>query len=137
MSLTAIVKNVSCKGGKDGSIILSISGGTAPYTYDWDNAPDVQNPSGLMAGSFTVIVTDKNGCFTKFTFNISEPSQITISSTSIKPVCINSKTGKIFTTVSGGTSPYTFDWDNAPDVQNPEGLSNGTYKLTVTDAIIV
>ncbi len=134
LSLTAIVKNVSCKGGKDGSITLSISGGTAPYTYDWDNAPDVQNPSGLMAGSFTVIVTDKNGCFTKFTFNISEPSQITISSTSIKPVCINSKTGKIFTTVSGGTSPYTFDWDNAPDVQNPEGLSNGTYKLTVTDA---
>ena len=134
LSLTANIKNVSCKGGKDGAISLVVSGGIAPYTFDWDNAPDVQNPTGLMAGTYTVIVTDKNGCFVKFTFNVTEPEKITINTTTVKPLCYNAKTGKIFTTVTGGTPPYTFDWDNAPDVQNPEELTNGTYKLTVTDS---
>ena len=134
LNLTTIIKNVTCNGGNDGSINLTVYGGTAPYSFNWDNAPDVEDPSGLAAGAYTVIVSDKNDCFIKFTFNISQPNQILISSSVTPPSCINVKNGKINTTVSGGTPPYTFNWDNAPDVQNPDGLFNGTYNLTVTDA---
>lgn len=62
ITLTSTVGNVKCSGGNDGFINLSVAGGTAPYSYNWDNTPDVEDPSGLTAGTYNVTVTDANGC---------------------------------------------------------------------------
>ncbi|MBL7831682.1 MAG: T9SS type A sorting domain-containing protein, partial [Saprospiraceae bacterium] len=131
--VTATQSNILCNGDKTGTINLSVTGGTPGYSFDWDNAPDVQNPTGLKAGSYMVVVSDKNDCYVKLTVQLTEPNPIVITSSVIKPTCFNGKNGQIQTNVTGGTAPYVFDWDNAQDIQNPSNLGIGTYNLTVTD----
>ena len=66
---------VSCFGGNNGAINLAVSGGTAPYTYDWSTGATTQNISGLASGSYTVTVTDANGCAsTTASISITQPS---------------------------------------------------------------
>ncbi len=132
--LSVLVNNAKCKGSKDGSIDLTVTGGTPGYTYDWDNAPDVEDPSGLGAGTYKVTVTDAKGCTKTITAIITEPTLIQLTATATILKCKDYNDASINLTVIGGTSPYTYDWDNAPDVEDPTGLSAGTYTVTVTDA---
>ena len=134
LQLSVSVSNVNCNGGNNGSINLTVAGGVPPYSYNWDNAPDIEDPSGLKAGTYTVTVTDANNCTKTISATITEPAPIVLSVKVTNAKCKGSKDGSIDLTVSGGTPGYTFDWDNAPDVEDPSGLAAGTYKVTVTDS---
>ena len=70
ITLSANVINLSCSGGNTGAIDLSVSGGTAPYTYSWSNGANTQDISNLSAGSYTVTVTDAIGCTKSATYII-------------------------------------------------------------------
>ena len=144
---TPNVTNVSCNGGSNGAIDITPSGGTAPYTYDWDNdgaeTPDndPQDLSGLAAGTYTVTVTDANGCTTTASATITQPAAaLAATETHVNVLCFGGTTGSIDLSVTGGTAPYTYDWDNdgaeTPDndPQDLSGLAAGTYTVTVTDA---
>jgi hypothetical protein len=146
MSLTSTKTNVSCNGGNNGSIDLGVSGGTPGYTYSWSNlpgSPDPQDQSGLSAGTYTVTVTDVNGCTATRSETITQPAVLSISLLKTDPTCppgatppVNSN-GSIDLSVTGGTPVYTYSWSNlagSPDPQDQTGLTAGTYTVTVTDA---
>ncbi len=135
--------NVLCFGATTGSINISASGGTGPYSFAWTGAGvsvNGEDQSGLVAGNYSVIVTDANGCSTaSFPVTISQPSSsVTVSLNSKTDVlCFGTSTGAINVTPSGGTGPYSFAWTGAGVSVNSEdqsGLVAGNYSVIVTDA---
>ena len=126
---------VPCFGESTGDISLNVSGGTPGFTYAWSDGPTTQNRSGVPAGTYTVTVTDANGCTETATATVTEPNAVLAATpTATNVLCFGEATGAINLAVSGGTPAYTYLWSNGLTVQNPTGLSPGTYSVTVTDA---
>jgi gliding motility-associated-like protein len=138
LSASTTQTNVLCYGNTTGSIDLTVSGGTSPYTYSWNTTPaqTTQDLSNLSAGTYTVTITDDNGCSTTSSVTLSQPaSGMTASTTQTDVLCNGDATGSIDLTVIGGTGTYTYSWNTTP-VQTTEDLTNlqaGTYTVTVTD----
>ncbi len=132
LTASATQVDVSCEGGSDGSIDLTVTGGTAPFSYSWTNGETVEDPQNLPAGQITGIVTDANGCEAAVQLELTEPPAMTVDGFSEEATC-GEANGSIDITVSGGTAPYTYDWDNAPDVEDPIGIVAGTYNVIVSD----
>ncbi|MEI7801534.1 MAG: SprB repeat-containing protein, partial [Bacteroidota bacterium] len=131
--------NVSCNGQSTGAIDLSVTGGTTPYTYHWNNNATSQDISGLGAGTYFVTVTDAHGCTTIKSQVITQPGVIVplISSTSINGVnvaCYGDATGTASVSVTGGTGPFNYLWSNGATTSSLTGLTAGTVSVTVTDA---
>ena len=128
--------NTSCNGVCDGTASVTPTGGTAPYTYLWgSNGSTGSSISGLCAGLDSVTITDFNGCTEVVLFNILSPNAITINSNTVDPTCNGDCDGTITANPSGGTTPYTYLW-NDPSSQTSQtatGLCTGTYIVTVTD----
>lgn len=134
LSLSETHSDASCFGTADGSIDLTVTGGTAPYTYNWTNGASLEDTSGLSAGAYTVVVTDTNGCTDNITVVISQPTAIVITETVTDAGCGGGIAGSIDLTVSGGTGPYTYSWSTGAITDDISGLSSGNYTITVTDA---
>jgi hypothetical protein len=135
LAATAMVfTNVSCKGASDGSINLNVTGGTAPYTYNWSNGSTSEDLFGLSGGTYTVTVTDANGCTTNATGTVAEPTTLTPSTTITDVTCNGNSDGAIDLSVTGGTSPYTYIWNTGAITEDISNLPTGTYTVTVTDA---
>ncbi|MFH1321413.1 MAG: T9SS type A sorting domain-containing protein [Bacteroidota bacterium] len=121
-------------GTNDGIALLTVSGGTPPFTYSWSHGATTQNLSGLAAGTYTVAVTDSNGCITYNTVIIGQPESPTVSISGFNETACEANNGAAALVVYSGASPYTFNWSNGATTQNVTGLSPGTYLATVTDA---
>jgi hypothetical protein len=128
--------DVNCNGGTDGAIDITVTGGTAPYTYSWTNGATTEDLTGLGAGSYTGTITDANGCTAiGGPITINEPADtIAISAVVTDVTNAGGSDGAIDITVSGGTSPYTYSWSNGSTSGDLTGLTAGTYDITVTDA---
>jgi hypothetical protein len=125
--------DVSCAGGSDGSIDLTVSGGTTPFSYSWSNGASSQDLSGLVANTYNVTITDANGCQTTAGVTISEPAALSAGTTSSDVSCAGGSDGSIDLTVSGGTAPYSYSWSNGATSQDLSGLVANTYNVTLTD----
>jgi len=137
--------NVSCKGGANGAIDITPSGGTSGYTYLWSDGPSTQDRTSLAAGTYVVTVTDANACTATRSVTITEPAILALTTAKTDPTCPPGSTpplnsdGAIDLTVTGGTSPYTYNWTTmngsglVPASQDQTGLIAGTYSVTVTD----
>lgn len=128
--------NVKCNGLCNGSATITASGGTTPYTYDYNTTPvtPTQTIGGLCVGSYTGTVTDANGCSSSNNFNITEPLPIVITTTISNPKCNAVCDGSVATTVTGGNPNYSYNWlPNGGPVPNPTGLCAGNYTVEVTD----
>jgi len=143
----AVVKNVSCKGGSDGAIDLTVTGGTPPYTFAWSNGATTEDLKNIPAGKYTVTVTDVNGLsqayyietghnvYKESAIEVKEPANgIQITLTPVAPACPNTKDGKILSVISGGQAPFTTRWSNGSTESALKGVEAGTYSVTVTDA---
>ncbi len=117
----------------NGRVSLQITGGTAPYTYDWNTGATSENIEDLDEGIYTVVVTDANGCTFVQEVNIEAIANPIISISTENANC-NEANGRAMASVTGGTAPYTFLWDTGETTENIEGLASGTYVLTITDA---
>lgn len=130
--------DVSCFGGSDGSVSVSVTGGTPGYTYNWSVTGTGQVVTGLSAGPVSLTVTDANGCSTTFTTSVTEPaSALSASITNTQNVsCPGSANGTLTVTATGGTSGYTYSWSTNPAQTGATatGLAPGNYDVTVTDA---
>ncbi len=132
LSYTEIITNEICSNGQ-GSIALTVSGGTGPYTYLWDNGATTASISNLSAGNYSCTITDNTNCsISTTTFTIGNTSTGITSSTIVTDaVCSNN--GAIDLTVTGGSNPLSFSWDNGATTEDLTGLAAGTYNYTVTD----
>lgn len=128
--------NVTCGGGNDGTINLTITG-TAPFTFIWSNTATTEDLSGLTAGAYLVTVTDSVGCQTLENITITEPPAITTLAVITQATGGNCN-GEIALTPSGGTPGYTYLWDVAANSQTTAtatALCEGNYCVTITDAL--
>ncbi|SFT77470.1 Por secretion system C-terminal sorting domain-containing protein, partial [Lishizhenia tianjinensis] len=127
--------NVSCNAGNDGEATVNVTGGTAPYTYAWSNTATTQTISGVAAGTYTVTVTDANGCTENASVTITEPTVLSATgSVNANVSCNAGSDGEATINVTGGTAPYTYAWSNSATTQTITGVTAGTYTVTVTDA---
>jgi hypothetical protein len=124
----------SCNGGSNGSIDITVTGGIGPYTFLWSNGATVEDPSGLTAGNYSVIVTDAVSCRDTFDITIGEPSAISLSFSVTNPGCVGFSNGAVNMTINGGTPGYSYLWDNGAVTEDITGLAAGLYSVTVTDA---
>lgn len=112
--------------------VTSITGGTAPYTFLWNNSATSQNLSGLSQGNFYCIVTDNIGCQTTNYYYLSQAVTISYNSSVTFATCTQNN-GAVLSFVSGGTAPYNFLWSNSATTQNLNNLTSGNYSLQITD----
>ena len=135
MSLSLTPTHVLCNGQNTGAIDLSVSGGTGSKTYLWSNGASTQNISNLIAGNYTVTVTDANNCKKTANVEITQPANaIGLSSVNTNVDCKSGSTGAIDLTVTGGTADFAYLWSNGAMVEDLSGISAGVYTVTVTDA---
>lgn len=133
LSASRTFVNVSCNGNTTGSIDVTVNGGTTPYTYLWSDGITTRDLSGLVAGSYNLTVTDKNGCTTTTTATITQPVSLVISGTVINSNCNPGNSGAIDISVIGGSPAYNYLWSNGATTQNLNSLTPGIYSVTVTD----
>jgi hypothetical protein len=125
--------NIVCYGASTGSATASAAGGTPPYTYLWNDPTSQTNAtvSSLPAGSYTVLVTDANGCQDSATATLTQPSLFTIFTVDLIDAHCGQSDGSAIVNSVGGTLPHTYLW-NDPSAQTDTlatGLSAGTYTV--------
>ena len=129
--------NTSCFGACDGTADVLASAGTAPYTYAWAPVGGTNaTASGLCAGTYTCTITDATGCVTTVTVAITEPAQLTVSTSAGVSIC-NGQSTPISATAQNGTTPYNYNWLPGPLNGGNQTVSptvTTTYNVTVTDA---
>jgi hypothetical protein len=128
--------NVSCPGGGNGNATVAASGGTLPYTYSWSDGNTTAADSDMMAGNYTVTVTDNNKCTANKVISIGVNSTLsaTISSTNVS--CFGMLNGQAIAAALGGMSPYQYLWQPIGyTIPTASGLSAGTYTSQITDAL--
>ncbi|MCW3086496.1 MAG: hypothetical protein JWP12_3862 [Bacteroidetes bacterium] len=126
--------NVSCNGGNNGQLSVSVSGGTPGYTYAWSPAGSSSTITNLVAGTYTLTVTDQHGCSKTAMFDVTEPGAMVLTPNSNPSTCGNAN-GSAGVSVAGGTTPYIYFW--SPTALSTAIIPNvpaGTYNVTVTDA---
>lgn len=128
------VTQVSCNGFGDGEIDATITVGTAPYTYTWTNGASTEDLTDLIPGTYSLTVIDDNGCTDNAATMITEPAILTLSAEVGHVSCYNGSDANIDLTIAGGTTPYTYDWNNGATSQDLNGIAMGTYDVIVSDA---
>ncbi|HXC06960.1 MAG TPA: gliding motility-associated C-terminal domain-containing protein, partial [Bacteroidia bacterium] len=131
--------NVSCNGICNGKAIGNVSGGTPGYTFAWTgNASTTDSATGLCTGSYTLNITDGNGCPSSQIFTITQPNALAANPTTTNITCNGSNNGQACVAPSGGTSAYTYNWVPAPPTGQgttcASGLAPGTSTCVITDA---
>lgn len=125
--------DVSCFGANDGRIKISTLGCKGKVTYLWSNGAKTNEIKNLKPGKYSVTAKDEGGAIINKSYEITEPNKLTVTGSTLDPLCHGDATGTIYPSVSGGTPMYSFLWSNGQTVQYINSLKAGTYKLTVTD----
>ena len=135
ISLSGIVNDVNCYALNDGGIDLTVTGGTSPYSYSWTNSAISQDLTSIVAGFYTVTVTDFNLCTSSATFNVLQPNAaLTASLNPTDVLCNGDATGSVLSTVTGGTLPYSYTWSNGVTSPNLNLVVADVYTLSIVDA---
>jgi len=131
------VNQVTCNGLANGQAIVGATGGVGAYTYSWSTNPiqNTQSITGLSPGTYIATVTDASNCTSMSSVVITEPLPLTLSTAGLPATCFGTATGQGIVIPSGGTTSYSYQWlPNGGTGASANGLSAGTYSITVTDA---
>ncbi len=136
ISLNFSRTDVSCFGGRNGSIKITAAGGTAPYTYSWSGGQTSKDLNDLSAGVYTISITDSKGCVFTEPISIRQPAApLRISFIKSDATCFGNQDGSIDISVTGGTLPYTYKWSDNESTEDRRNLApNTSYSVTVIDA---
>ncbi|OFY94913.1 MAG: hypothetical protein A2309_02255 [Bacteroidetes bacterium RIFOXYB2_FULL_35_7] len=138
LTVGGIVTNVSCNGMSDGEVLITVTGGLSSYTINWSNDSTGLTNTNLVAGIYTVTVSDQNNCHDTVDFQIVEPAALAVIPTVSNPLCFFDVNGAVNITVSGGTQNYSYTWENNGSIistnEDIANLASGVYYLTIQDA---
>lgn len=126
---------VSCFGLNDGEATFTPSSGIAPFSYTWSNGQNSTTAANLTAGTYTVTVTDSAGCTANGSITITEPAALSLAfnPATTNLTCFGDLT-QITTTVTGGTTPYTYSWNTGASTPDLNNIPIGFYRLEVRDS---
>ncbi len=130
--------SITCANSCNGSLTVSVSGGTQPYSYIWNNDTLQTDTiiSTLCAGSHIILVTDSNNCVDSALYNMTAPPVLSDSIQYVNSLCSNNTyDGQATVIASGGTPPYTYLWSNDSTTQTIDSLEGGLYYITITDSL--
>ena len=130
------IQPVDCNSNANGGVFVTVTGGTANYSFNWSNGMSTEDITGLDGGAYTLTLTDANGCVDSTGPHlVNEPDSLLLFLDSIQHVDCNANgNGAVFVSVTGGTTNYSFNWSNTATTEDITGLNGGGYSLTVTDA---
>jgi hypothetical protein len=131
--LTAISCNVDNGVNNDAAINITVSNGTGTITYDWGGGIVTEDRMMLGEGTYTVTATDANGCTVSEQTILTEPAAMDATFATTDLTCNGGMNGAIMTTVTNGTSPFTYNWLGGQTTADLTGLSSGAYYVTITD----
>jgi len=134
LAVTLSATAVTCSSGQDGSISTLVSGGTAPFHYEWTTGDTTSNISNLNEGNYLLFVKDAHRCETQNSIDIFIPGGIVIDADIKAPTCNGDCNGYIKTTISGGVPPYRYQWSTGATGAALQNLCAGKYTLTILDA---
>ncbi len=140
MTLNMSMTPVNCFNGNDGTATVTVTNGTAPYTYSWNTVPvqTTASATNLTAGTYTVVVYDADSCFATDSVTVTQPATPLSASISniVDVLCFGDATGSVTATANGGTAPYQYSIDSITYQAGGtfNGLAAGVYSLFVRDA---
>ena len=132
-TVNADISQVKCHSDSNGSIAITVVGGSPPIKYKWSTGSNSPAISGLDTGNYILIVSDSaTQCMLTDTFQITQPDTLQITAEIKDDVC-RAGVGSIVTSVSGGTKPYNYLWTDNSNGSNLDNVLTGNYKLSITD----
>ncbi|MCD9576645.1 T9SS type A sorting domain-containing protein [Flavobacterium soyae] len=132
LNLTFTKLNASCDKGDDGWAEAHVSGGTAPYTYEWTSGETTSKIENITTNNYFVLVTDAKGCVVQGSIFVGDPKGILTTETVKNPTCFSGNDGSIQLNVSGGNLPYTYLWNTGATTKDLNNLSAGNYEVTIS-----
>ena len=140
IAIELVTTDVLCNGDATGDISSDVTGGTAPYTYTWSNGVVTEDNMQIVANSYTLTVTDDNGCVAFTGATVKEPAMpLTFVPTVTDASCFEYSDGEIVIAINGGTQPYYFNWGNQNEIllnnasETLSELAQGDYFVRVRD----
>ncbi|MFT6782192.1 MAG: PKD repeat protein [Saprospiraceae bacterium] len=125
--------NVTCYNGNDGSLFIDGTGGNGGYQFSWSNGATGSSIGNLSEGTYTVLVTDSEGCTQTASYVVTQPDLLILTNLPEDAVC-GSEDGSVVSFAAGGTSPWSFDFGDGPNYTGTfENVAPGDYVMTVTD----
>ncbi|MBS1613534.1 MAG: gliding motility-associated C-terminal domain-containing protein, partial [Bacteroidetes bacterium] len=132
--LNTATTNPSCNGYTNGNITSTVTGGTLPYNYLWNDGSTNRDIDAIPAGTYAILVTDANNCSATQAIVVSQPDAMKASITTSDILCYGGTNGKAGIEVSNGTAPYTYLWNTNESTREIQNIPAGQYVVTVTDA---
>ena len=136
IQINLVTTNISCNGLNDGSALAEITGGNAPYTFQWNNPNNSTSAfiENLSPGAYGLSVTDANSCLATAILNIMEPALLNVNFNNVNVVCADDTDGVAVVVPNGGTVPYSILWETGQMTQGIFNVGVGSYGVTITDA---
>lgn len=124
--------------GNDGAIMITVTGGTGTYMYNWSTGADTKDLSNLPAGTYTLTVTDENGCSVSESITLGTGEfNVVISPTrdynGADVSCNGESDASLQAKANFGAQPYSYQWNTGDETETIQNVGGGTYKVTVTD----
>ncbi len=125
-----------CNQPNTGLVDLTVTGGTAPYAFRWSNGAQTEDLVNVASGTYTVTITDRNGCEQVTSAVVPAASSVSVSAAVNDVSCFGSRDGAISATATGGTPPYAYNWSigGPTNLSSRSNLAAGQYTLVVVDA---
>ncbi|MEN0002967.1 MAG: gliding motility-associated C-terminal domain-containing protein [Bacteroidota bacterium] len=132
-------ENIACFGENTGALVVAVQNGVPPLTYSINGGAGQSSPifENLAAGMYTITVSDSRDCQASIGYELTEPTPLTLDLAAQGTICANTQGGQVTATVSGGVTPYQFEWNNSNILPNSPTLNDvnaGWYTLLLTDA---
>jgi hypothetical protein len=132
LNLTFTKQNASCNNGADGWAEAHVTGGTAPYTYQWTNGDTTKKIENITTNNYFVFVTDAKGCVVQGSIFVGDPKGIFTTETEKNPTCYKGSDASIQLNVTGGNLPYGYLWNTGATTKDLNNLTAGNYEVAIT-----
>ncbi|MDA9866720.1 T9SS type A sorting domain-containing protein, partial [Saprospiraceae bacterium] len=132
---STIIEHPVCNGDTNGTITVTPMGGISGYDYSWSNGSTTQTISGLSEGEYMLTVTDSENCSQSETYTLLNQIELIISTSSTAESSPGASDGTATVEIiSGGITPYEYEWSTGDTTATANNLISGAYNVTVTDA---